>query len=218
VNFQPNGPATLNITDSVFYNTGLSAILIQLTGSGSAQITIERTTIEDSIAGINATNSASLQLNITDTLITNNSKGTPNSGILIGPTGSGTTGFAFERIRVENNPSLGINVSGLSATGTITGVIRESVVSGSQHGISVITTTNNSAVAVSLDHTHVANNDVGVSSIGGAAVILNNSTIQVNNTGLFANNGGAIFSYGNNAINGNQPGGIGTPPIQIGFH
>jgi hypothetical protein len=33
-----------------------------------------------------------------------------------------------------------------------------------------------------------------------------------------AANGGAIFSYGNNAINGNQPGGIGTTPILIGLH
>jgi hypothetical protein len=165
-------------------------------------------------AGISATNANSLQLNITDTLLTNNS-----NGILILPTGSGTTGFAFERIRVENNPTQGIDVNGLSATGAITGLIRDSVVTGSGTGIAAITTPNNSSVVVSLDHTNVANNSVvGISSIDGAAVILNNSTIQTNGTGLNANNGGAIFSYGNNPINGNQPGGIGTVPILIGFH
>jgi hypothetical protein len=36
--------------------------------------------------------------------------------------------------------------------------------------------------------------------------------------GNAAESGGAIFSYGNNPINGNQPGGIGTAPIVIGLH
>jgi hypothetical protein len=49
-------------------------------------------------------------------------------------------------------------------------------------------------------------------------MILNNSTVQVNGTGLSANTGGAIFSYGNNLINGNQPGGVSTAPILIGLH
>jgi hypothetical protein len=53
----------------------------------------------------------------------------------------------------------------------------------------------------------VAGNGTGVVSVNGAAVILNNSTVQTNGTGLNATSGGAIFSYGNNPINGNQPGG-----------
>jgi hypothetical protein len=37
-------------------------------------------------------------------------------------------------------------------------------------------------------------------------------------TRLNAANGGVIFSFGNNAINGNQPNGDGTAPIVIGLH
>jgi hypothetical protein len=196
------------------------------TGTGIAiqnapVVTIENCVIQDFSgnggAGIIATNSTSLQLNIADTLIANNSNGggLPNQtgGIILLPNGGGTIGFAFDRIHVENNVTLGIDVNGQSTTGAVTGVIRDSVISGSAHsGIVAVAST------VSLDHTHVANNDIGVNSSNGAAVILNNSTVQVNNTGFSAGGGGAIFSYGNNAINGNQPGGIGTAPIVIGFH
>jgi hypothetical protein len=50
--FEPNGPATLHITDSVFYNNAGSGILIQPTGSGSAQVAIDRTHIESNSLGI----------------------------------------------------------------------------------------------------------------------------------------------------------------------
>jgi hypothetical protein len=189
----------------------------------AAAVTIEDCLIENFTggAGITATNSASLQLNIADTLITNNSNGggLPNQtgGILVLPNGGGTTGFAFDRIRVENNLTLGISVNGQSAAGAVTGVIRDSVITGSAHS-GIVAVSANSPVTVSLDHTHVANNDTGIVSSTNCVVILNNSTVQTNNTGLSAGGGGAIFSYGNNAINGNQPGGIGTTPIAIGFH
>jgi hypothetical protein len=189
----------------------------------AAAVTIEDCLIENFTggAGIIATNSASLQLNIADTLITNNSSGggLPNQtgGIILLPGGSGTTGFAFDRVRVENNPTLGIDVNGQSTTGAVTGVIRDSVISGSAHS-GIVAVSANSPVTVSLDHTHVANNVTGIVSSTNSVVILNNSTVQENNTGLSAGGGGAIFSYGNNAINGNQPGGIGTTPIAIGFH
>jgi hypothetical protein len=74
------------------------------------------------------------------------------------------------------------------------------------------------SVTVSLDHTRVSGNGTGVVSMNGAAVILNSSSVQANGTGLSATSGGAIFSYGNNPINGNQPGGIGAAPIVIGLH
>lgn len=83
-------------------------------------------------------------------------------------------------------------------------------------GVAAVTTVNKSPVTVSLDHTHVAGNGVGILSANGAAVILNNTTVQTNGTGLAASNGGAMFSYGNNPINGNQP--DGTAPTVIGLH
>jgi hypothetical protein len=180
-------------------------------------VTIENCVIQgfQGGTGISVSSSEGMQLNVADTLIVNNG----SAGIVINPPGGGALfGFVFDHIRVENNSASGISVNGTSGTGVITGVIRDSVITGNPTGIIAETGVNASSVAVSLDHTHVANNGTGVSSQGGAAVILNNSTIQTNGTGLNASGGGAIFSYGNNAINGNQPGGIGTAPIAIGFH
>jgi hypothetical protein len=185
--------------------------------ANAATVTIENCVIQgftiNNAAGISVQSSGVVQLNVTDTLIAGNSY-----GMFMAPNGSGTTGFMFERVRVVKNAA-NIQVQGVSSTGAITGIIRDSVLSGSpNYGIVATTGINTSPVTVSLDHTVVANNNTGVISSGGAAVILSNSTVQVNNIGLNANNGGAIFSYGNSSINGNQPGGIGTAPILIGLH
>jgi hypothetical protein len=196
------------------------------TGSGvlidnAASVIIENCVIKDfngsSGTGIFVRTTNALQLNMTDTLIVNNTDGTNNAGILIAPTGSGNTTFALDRVRVESNARGGFAVNAFG-TGVVTGVIRDSVVTGNgQFGIFV---NNNSSaqVTVSLDHTHVAGNGLGITTANGVAVILNNSTIQTNHTGLSAGTGAAIFSYGNNAINGNQPNGNGTAPIVIGLH
>jgi hypothetical protein len=50
--FQPNGPASLHISDSFFFDNGGAAILIQPTASGNAQVTIDRTHLENSSLGI----------------------------------------------------------------------------------------------------------------------------------------------------------------------
>jgi hypothetical protein len=165
--------------------------------------------------GIFVQTSSALKLNVSDTLIADNTDGTNNAGILIAPTGSGATTFALERVRIEDNARGGFAVN-TSGTGAVTGVIRDSVITGNgQWGVFV--NSNTAQVTVSLEHTQVSGNALGITAANGVAVILNNSTIQTNNTAFSAISGSAIFSYGNNAINGNQPGGTGTAPISIGL-
>jgi hypothetical protein len=193
-----------------------TGILIQ----NARSVTIENCVIQGfngtGGTGILVSTSNGLQLNVTDTLITDNTNGSTDGGIVINPTGSAATTFAFDRIRVEGNATAGILALNQS-TGPVTGVIRDSEVSGSAHS-GVFANTSIGQVTVSLDHTQVAGNGTGITAANGVAVILNNSTVQTNGTGLVASGGGGIFSYGNNAINGNQPGGIGTAPILIGLH
>jgi hypothetical protein len=53
LNFAPNGPATLHITDSVFYsNNSGSGVLIQPSGSSSTQVTVDRTHFESNGLGV----------------------------------------------------------------------------------------------------------------------------------------------------------------------
>jgi hypothetical protein len=205
-----------NLTINADFNGVTTGIKIQ----SAADVTIENCVIQNlNGSGIIVQTSNALQFTVTDTLVANNQGG--GGGIAIISSGSGTIGFLLERVRAENNGFGNIIVnSGVNGTGTITGVIRDSVITGStgSPGIAASTSVSNSPITVSLDHTHVTNNATGVVSQGGAAVILNNSTVQTNGTGLVTNNGGAIFSYGNNPINGNQPNGIGAAPILIGLH
>jgi hypothetical protein len=176
----------------------------------AAQVTIENCVIQNyGGTGIFAQNSNALQLHVADTLIASNG----GNGINIG--GSGTTNFVLDRVSVENSP--GGNIFVFPNGGTVTGAIRDSVVMGSQgNGITAVRGSS-PAVTVSLDHTHVTGNGGGIVA-GSSAVILNNSTIQQNGLAINADANSGIFSYGNNAINGNQPGGIGTVPTLIGFH
>jgi hypothetical protein len=204
-----------NLTINADFNGATTGIKIQ----SAADVTIENCVIQNlNGSGIIVQTSNALQLAVTDTLVAKNLGG--GGGLSIITSGSGAIGFLLERVRAENNAFGNISViTGVSGTGAITGVIRDSVIIGStgSPGILASTSVNNSPITVSLDHTHVANNATGVVSQGGAAVILNNSTIQTNGTGLVTNNGGAIFSYGNNAINGNQPNGSAAPTV-IGLH
>jgi hypothetical protein len=165
--------------------------------------------------GIFVQTSNALKLNMSDALIADNTDGTNNAGIFIAPTGSGATTFALERVRIEDNARGGFAVNA-SGTGAVTGVIRDSVITGNgQWGVFV--NSSSAQVTVSLERTQIAGNALGITAANGVAVILNNSTIQTNNTAFSAVSGSAIFSYGNNAINGNQPGGTGTAPISIGL-
>ena len=191
-----------------------------ITISASGAVTIENCVIQNftvsSGAGISVTpGSGSLRVNVADTLITNNTDGSHNAGMVILPTGSGNTTFALDRVRLENNARGGLLVDP-SGSAAVTGVIRDGVVTGNGD-FGIFVSSGGPNVTVSLDHTHVAGNNTGIAAFNGVAVILNNSTIQTNGTGLFAQTGAAIFSYGNNAINGNQPNGSATP-IVIGLH
>jgi hypothetical protein len=194
-----------------------------VTISDAAMVTIENCVIQNfNGPGSNgillgATNPS--QLNVSETLVVNNSSGSFGGGIVIAPSGSGSVGFVFDRIRVENNPINGIQVTGIFSTGTIKGFLRDSVVSGTpaNGGISVFTNANTSLVAVSVQRSHVVGNIVGVVSSGPTSVaILSNSTVQANGTALSTSSGAAIYSYGNNDINDN--GSFGSAPIVIGQH
>jgi hypothetical protein len=194
---------------------GFGSYGINITSVGS--VTVENCVIRNfGIAGIYAAPTGSLQLNVTDSLIADQPNGGPFGGIMVVPQGSATVNFVFDHIRVENNIGNNIFVQA-SGTGLITGLIRDSVLTGSP-GVGVYADAGNTGTAtVSLTRTESINNANGVWANNGAAVILNNSTIQINGIGLKATNGGAVFSYGNNAINGNQPGGSASP-ILIGLH
>ena len=136
--FAPSGASKLVITDSVFSNnitgTSGSGILIQPTGSGSAQVDIERVTVEGNGFGIVADGSGSttgINMIIADSTLTGNrndgmiastSSGGAPIGVMIKNTRSTVNGFGLRSIgsgvtiRVKNSEIIG-NDTGLTAQG-----------------------------------------------------------------------------------------------------
>jgi hypothetical protein len=129
--FQPNGPATLDITDSVFYHNSSLGILIQPTGSGTVNVVLNRVQIESNVSGVTIDGtggSAQIQVQIKDSVITNNT----STGV------SAQSGTGLIAVSISNTHSVG-NQTGVSASGSQAVVIldRTTVMANTVQAISV---------------------------------------------------------------------------------
>jgi hypothetical protein len=159
------------------------------------------------------------QLFVSDTVISNNGSGNTGGGVLIQPTGAGSAKVILDRVRVEGNV-LGLKVDGSNGAGTSGNsvVVRDSVVSGnSQTGISVTVSPGGQGSNIFVDRSAVlANGTIGILAAGAAtAILVSNSTITTNGTGVAAQAGGSVFSYKNNNLNNNGTDGTFTPPALV---
>ena len=166
--------------------------------------------------GIQLASSGVSQLFVTDTVISNNGSGTNGGGILIQPTGLGSAKVFLQRVTLEGNV-LGVKVDGTGSTGTSGNslFVRDSVVSGnSQTGISVTVPVGGQGSNIFVDRTAVVGNGtIGILANGGAsAILVSNSTITLNGTGIATQSSGSVFSYKNNNLNNNGTDGTFTPP------
>ena len=97
-------------------------------------------------------------------------------------------------------------------------VVRDSVVSGnSQTGISVTAPAGGQVSNIFVDRTAVLNNGTtGILAVGPVAgILVSNSTITLNGTGVATQAGGLVFSYKNNNLNNNQIDGTFMPPALV---
>ena len=150
------------------------------------------------------------ELYVTDSWIGGNGRAADGGGIIIQPTGIGQA-----RVNIENSQILD-NTFGIFANGTGTSAassvqIRDTAVAGSVvHGISSFTS--GTTTSITTDRTSsLLNGQAGILAQGsGAFVLLANSTVMSNGTGLSAVGGGGIFSYQNNHLTGNVSDGAPT--------
>lgn len=158
--------------------------------------------------GIAVQIAASGRLTVTDTLIVNNGASGVGAGILINPSG-GNTSVVLDRVRVTNN-FFGIIANG-SNGGAVHGTVSDSVVAHStNNGITVNTAnTNGPSVVLSVDTTRVGHNNFGLVATGAnAGMLVSNSTVAHNATGLSTSNSGVLLSYKNNNVNANTTDGV----------
>jgi hypothetical protein len=144
----------------------------------------------------------SITLDIADSDITDNGTSGTAAGIYI-------ASFSDAMVTIENSRING-NYFGIIADatngGSIRGVIKNSVVSGnSQNGITV--SSNGASNVLLIDGTAVSSNGnhgLAVSGSGDGMLVRNTSVFNNTGGGLFAENGGTLYSYGNNSVNGNN--------------
>jgi len=178
---------------------------------------VENVYMSDTLSGILVDPTAgTVRLFVSNCLIKKNySSGSTGSGIFIAPSGSASVLAEIVGTRVEANNN-GIWADTTAGTGTISVNIRDSVVA--QNAYQGITANAGGGVAsVTVDHsTSVQNGANGIFASGGKAiVILGNSTVMSNNTGLSATGGGLILSYQNNQLTGNVADGSPTGVLTV---
>jgi hypothetical protein len=131
----------------------------------------------------------------------------PTGAISIVPaSGGGSVRVVIERTQIVKN-NTGIFTDGTG--GMVLAEIKDSTVSNNP-GAGIMIFGGNTASVV-LNRSSVDHNGTGVVTTGaGAFVLLRDSTVMWNSTGLFAANGGLVLSYQNNVIAGNPAPGV-TP-------
>lgn len=172
---------------------------IQISGGGSV-ILDKIKVIGSGARALNVQNAAATKLSI------NNSDflGSVNQGIFLLPASGIAVSFTLKDSRVQNN-GYGILASGVS-NGTIRGLIERTLVS--DNGLNGVSTGSaGSSVVVTIDNSEIVNNFTGLQASGpNEGIIVGRSIINSNSFGLSPINGGVIYSYGDNRVNGNTSG------------
>ena len=118
IRFQPNSASKLSVTDTVISNKGSGTgggIVINPTAGGTAQVALERVTVNGNVFGIAAdgTNStAGINMTIADSMIGGNSQ---DGIIAVTPSGGAPIGVMVKNTKSVNNAfgirSIGPNVT-----------------------------------------------------------------------------------------------------------
>jgi len=221
---------------------GLASILV--TGSGGAVVRIHGFLIDFGGAGIVDVAPGTSILHVEDCVISSGGFGGPNSfavdfrptgpsevyvidtiasrganvsiggGIRIKPSSGASVIGSLDNVRVEDNIA-GVIVDGRATTGANSVSIRNSVVGGSS-GIGVFAVdSGGGSTAVMIEESAISDNATGVASNGANATVrMRNSTVTGNSTqGLKPSAGSQIISGRGNLVQGNATNGAFTSTV-----
>ena len=157
--------------------------------------------------GITFIPAAAAELYVTDTVISDNGTGSNGGGILIKPTGTGSTKSVFNRVEIVNN-IFGLRVDGAASTGANTATVKHSSASGNTNA-SIIAVSNGASTQVMVHGSTLSGNGFGPRADGSNAIFrFGGSIVTGNGTGVSAVNTGQVLSYGDNQVDGNTAVGI----------
>jgi hypothetical protein len=115
--------------------------------------------------------------------------------------GGNSVNGVLDHVQLVNNQEWALSLGGQTSNFTVT----DSVIMGNgQIGINAIAFSPGATVNVMVQNSTIANNFTGIDADGTSAVIsVTRSTITGNNTGWVTFQGGVVLSYGDNNIDGN---------------
>ncbi|HTT98812.1 MAG TPA: hypothetical protein VMF58_12235 [Rhizomicrobium sp.] len=161
--------------------------------------------------GVTVTPSSGTQtVVIQGTTINNNGSASAGGGVFVAPTGSASVNIALNNDVLANN-YFGFRADSSGTTGTITGSVSNSQVTNNTFA-GVAAVGNTTASQISVKHSTLMGNGIGVNANGGSSLIaltLDDSEIAYNPVGYKQQNSAAINTLHNNAIHDN-PSNVGT--------
>jgi len=198
-----------------------------------ASLTLEKSRVfgfqaagaSDAGFGVQFAPSTSAELNVIDTILSENgnSAGATGGGIQIRPTGTGSARVVLDNVVSANNV-IGVRTDGSGSTGGgISVAITGSVFTNNDHsGVVAIAPTGTQAVTMMLVDSTTANNGAttgasGVRADGALSTLrMSNTVITGNGLGVSTANSAQLLSYGDNLLDGNTSNG--TNPTIIAKH
>jgi hypothetical protein len=153
--------------------------------------------------GIYVFNTAPVALTVSHTLIANNAGG----GIWVKhfSTGANDIEVTFSDVHAAGNGfGLVFDGTGLGGTGRIYGSVTDSAIDNSVHNGVTVSNGAASNISIKLENVQVTGGVYGLVAGGAnAGMIVGHAKVIGNTTGLATLNGGLLYSYGNNRVNGN---------------
>lgn len=208
--------------NGIVVNAGAADVVflsgLDFNGAGSAQngirliagglLTVRNSIIRNYRAsnglGISFAPTATSTLVINNSVIANNGTGATGGGILIQPNTSGTARVTLRDVRVQGNANNGIRIdSSVTTSGSVSVSIENSDISENTTGISSNGVGRPHVVMINGSQV-TSNTGTGISSNGlTSSVLVGDTTITGNATGISTSGGAAIRSYGDNRLDAN---------------
>lgn len=153
--------------------------------------------------GISFQPTGAAKLYVSNTVISGNGNGT-GGGINVVPTASGSAKVVLRQVQVQQNSGTGLNIdANTSSAAGVQVVVEDSQFSGNTAGVS----SNASGIAATtfINGSSIAQNSATGLSVSGNAssMVVSNSTITGNATGLAESGGSIIYSFADNRLEAN---------------
>jgi hypothetical protein len=187
--------------DGALASTGNGVVL-----TSAEKLVLDKVNIGNFLGnGITVAPTASTQLVLLDSALTNNGSASAQGALLVQPGAVNVTvSLALNRVNISGNAVAGVRIKTTAMTGGgVTARIRQTTIAGNSYGV-LATAGASTVIAASIEDSDVTRNtNQGLAAAGATAQIFAiNSVITGNGTGVNAA-GGTVMSTGDNLLYGN---------------